>query len=293
MLTHITDTRNEIQLRLFNVNSTTAIEQPVTMTSYTEEYPTMSLVSEMSQSTTERSATGPQFWKSTMDCILVLVLLVPASFAMLVAMVLVRLTSRGPVIYPQIRLGHNGRRYTIYKIRSMYQDCERLTGPRWSTPGDKRVTWIGKFLRAFHIDELPQLWNIFKGDMSLVGPRPERPELVVGLELAIPCYRDRLQVRPGVTGLAQVQLPPDTDLDSVRRKVAYDLYYIEHASLWLDFRLILATALGIVRIPPSLISALLAIPDSDTVERAYRDRSGEMDTIPARTVEPRAHANLA
>ena len=109
----------------------------------------------------------------------------------------------------------------------MYHDCERLTGARWSTPGDNRVTWIGKILRATHIDELPQLFNILRGEMSLVGPRPERPEIVVGLELAIPCYRDRLQVRPGVTGLAQVQLPPDTDLESVRRKVAYDLYYIE------------------------------------------------------------------
>jgi lipopolysaccharide/colanic/teichoic acid biosynthesis glycosyltransferase len=274
------------------VNPINLIEQPVTMTSYTEEYSTMSLVSEMSQSATERSTNGPQIWKSTLDFVLACILLVPAGFVMLVAMLLVHLTSRGPVIYPQIRLGLNGRRYTIYKIRSMYHDCERLTGPQWSTPGDKRVTWIGKYLRAFHIDELPQLWNIFKGDMSLVGPRPERPEIVPGLELAIPCYRDRLQVRPGVTGLAQVQLPPDTDLDSVRRKVAYDLFYIEHASLWLDLRLILATALGIVRIPPSVISALLAIPDSDTVERAYRDRSGEMDTIP-QGVETLTQANLA
>ena len=145
------------------------------------------------------------------------------------------------MIYCQIRLGLNGRRFTIYKIRSMYHDCERVTGPRWSMPGDKRVTWIGKLLRATHIDELPQLWNIIRGDMSLVGPRPERPEIVVTLELAIPCYQHRLQVRPGVTGLAQVQLPPDTDLESVRRKVAYDLYYIEHSSLWLDIRLIVAT----------------------------------------------------
>jgi len=257
-----------------------------------EEYPTMSLVSEMSQSTTERSTTGPQTLKSTLDFALACVLMVPAGIVMGFAAILVHLTSPGPVIYSQTRLGWNGRRYTIYKIRSMHHNCERLTGPRWSTPGDSRVTWIGRILRATHIDELPQLWNIIKGDMSLVGPRPERPEIVVGLELAIPCYRDRLQVRPGVTGLAQVQLPPDTDLESVRRKVAYDLYYIEHASLWLDARLMLATVLGIVRIPPSLISTLLAIPDSDTVERAYRDRSGEMNTIPQR-VESLTQANPA
>jgi lipopolysaccharide/colanic/teichoic acid biosynthesis glycosyltransferase len=253
----------------------------------------MSLVSELSQSTTERSSPGPQIWKVGLDFVLACVLMLFATPVMLVAALLVRLTSPGPVLYRQTRLGLHGRRYTIYKIRSMYHDCERLTGPRWSTPGDSRVTWIGKILRATHIDELPQLWNILRGEMSLVGPRPERPEIVVGLELAIPCYRDRLQVRPGVTGLAQVQLAPDTDLESVRRKVAYDLYYIERSSLWLDIRLIIATVLGIVVIiPPSLISTLLAIPDSDTVERAYRDRYDEMDTIP-HPVEPRPQANLA
>ena len=204
----------------------------------------MSSVSEMSQSMTERSLNGPQIFKSTLDFVLALVLLVLTAPVMLLAIVLVHLTSPGPVIYSQTRLGLNGRRYPIFKIRSMYHDCERLTGPRWSTPGDKRVTWIGKILRATHIDELPQLFNILRREMSLVGPRPERPEIVVGLELAIPCYRERLQVRPGVTGLAQVQLAPDTDLESVRRKVAYDLYYIEHSNVWFDLRLILATASG-------------------------------------------------
>ena len=140
----------------------------------------------MSQSTTERSVTGPQFWKSTLDSVLALVLLVLTAPVMILAIVIVHLTSPGPVIYCQTRLGLNGRRYTIFKIRSMYHDCERLTGARWSTPGDSRVTWIGKILRATHIDELPQLFNILRGEMSLVGPRPERPEIVVGLELAIP-----------------------------------------------------------------------------------------------------------
>jgi lipopolysaccharide/colanic/teichoic acid biosynthesis glycosyltransferase len=252
----------------------------------------MSLVSTMSQSTTERSMTGPQFWKSTLDFVLALVLLVLTAPVMILAIAIVHLTSPGPVIYCQTRLGLNGRRYTIFKIRSMYHDCERLTGPQWSKPGDSRVTWIGKILRATHIDELPQLFNILRGEMSLVGPRPERPEIVVGLELAIPCYRDRLQIRPGVTGLAQVQLPPDTDLENVRRKVAYDLYYIERASLWLDLRLIVATALGILKVPPAVISTLLSIPGSETVERAYRDRSGEMDTIP-QGIENLPQANLA
>src|SRR5262249_17904057 len=152
-----------------------------------------------------------------------LVLLAPSAVLILYAMALVRLTSRGSAIYRQTRLGLNGRPFTIYKIRTMYHDSERLTGPQWSRPGDPRVTPIGRILRATHIDELPQLWNVLRGEMSLVGPRPERPELAAGLERELPSYRDRLAVRPGVTGLAQVQLPPDTDVESVRRKLAYDI----------------------------------------------------------------------
>jgi lipopolysaccharide/colanic/teichoic acid biosynthesis glycosyltransferase len=250
------------------------------------------LMSEIRQSTADETATAAATAKRVFDLVLACCLLVLTAPVMLAAMLLVRLTSRGPMIYTQIRLGRNGRQFTIFKIRTMYNNCERHSGIQWSRPGDSRVTWLGQILRATHIDELPQLFNILRGEMSLVGPRPERPEIVVGLELAISCYRDRLQVRPGVTGLAQVQLPPDTDLEGVRRKVAYDLYYIERASLWLDLRLILGTALGILQISPAVISALLAIPDSATVERAYRDRSGEMDTIP-RGIENLPQANLA
>jgi lipopolysaccharide/colanic/teichoic acid biosynthesis glycosyltransferase len=242
------------------------------MLSSTKEYANMSVMSEIRQCKTDPSVPEQQNWKPALDLVLACVLVPFGAPVMLVAMLLVRLTSPGPMIYCQTRLGLNGRRYRMYKIRSMYHDCERLTGPRWSTPGDSRVTWIGRILRATHIDELPQLWNILRGEMSLVGPRPERPEIVVGLELAIPCYRDRLQVRPGVTGLAQVQLAPDTDLESVRRKIAYDLYYIEHASLWLDVRMIVATALGIMKVPPSLVATCLGIPGSEVVERAYHDR---------------------
>jgi lipopolysaccharide/colanic/teichoic acid biosynthesis glycosyltransferase len=211
---------------------------------------------------------------------------------MLAAMLLVRLTSYGPMVYSQTRLGRNGKHFTIYKIRTMFNNCERHSGVQWSKPGDSRVTWIGRILRATHIDELPQLFNILRGDMSLVGPRPERPEIVSALEPAILCYGDRVQIQPGVTGLAQVQLPPDVNLESVRRKLAYDLYYIEHASLWLDIRIIIATALAILKIPASLISVALQIPGSDVVERAYRDRSGEMATIPQR-MESLPQANLA
>src|SRR5262249_10198975 len=133
------------------------------------------------------------------------------------------------------------------KIRTMYQDCERITGAAWCRPGDPRVLPVGSFLRRTHLDELPQLWYILKGDMSLVGPRPERPEFVPQLEEAIPGYRDRLLVLPGVTGLAQVHLGPDTDLDSVERKLMFDLYYIKTLGFWTDLRVLLATTIHVIK----------------------------------------------
>jgi lipopolysaccharide/colanic/teichoic acid biosynthesis glycosyltransferase len=196
----------------------------------------------------------------------VAVLTVPV---MLACVLLVRLTSRGPAIYTQSRVGQGGRVFTLYKIRTMYHDCERQSGPRWSTPGDTRITPVGRVLRKLHLDELPQLWNVLRGDMSLIGPRPERPEFVPQLERAIPHYRDRLLVRPGVTGLAQVQLPADTDLDSVRRKLAYDLYYIRTFGLWLDIRLMLSTGLHMFGVPYSWLTVLFGIPSRETIEAAF------------------------
>ena len=152
-------------------------------------------------------------------------------------MLLVRLTSRGPAVYTQKRLGYNGRVFTIYKIRTMYLGSEP-DGARWSLPGDPRVTPVGRFLRWSHLDELPQLLNVLRGEMSLIGPRPERPEIVAQLEKSLPEYRLRLLVRPGVTGLAQVLQPPDTDLNSVRRKLNFDMYYISRMSPWLDVRIV-------------------------------------------------------
>jgi lipopolysaccharide/colanic/teichoic acid biosynthesis glycosyltransferase len=186
--------------------------------------------------------------------------------AVLAVAVLVKLTSRGPVIYSQTRLGRGGRPFRIYKFRTMWHDCERQSGPQWSRPGDPRVTPLGRLLRATHLDELPQLWNVLKGDMSLVGPRPERPEIIPVLEQAIPEYRERLRVRPGVTGLAQVRLPPDTDLASVRRKLVYDLYYVAHGGLLMDFRLIACTALGVLGVPHPALAFLLRIPGGKVVE---------------------------
>jgi lipopolysaccharide/colanic/teichoic acid biosynthesis glycosyltransferase len=217
-----------------------------------------------------------------MDRVLAVVLMVLTSPLVLLAVVLVKLTSRGPAFYRQTRLGLNGRPFPLYKIRTMYDNCESYSGPRWSTPGDTRVIPVGHFLRTSHLDELPQLWNLLRGDMSLVGPRPERPEFAPHLERVLPHYRDRLLVRPGLSGLAQVQLPPDTDLSSVRRKLACDLYYVQHLSLWLDLRIMAATVAYLARVPVDWSRRLLGVPGGEPVEHAYRQLAAAHDG----TLEP-------
>jgi lipopolysaccharide/colanic/teichoic acid biosynthesis glycosyltransferase len=218
--------------------------------------------------------------KAVTDFILGVLLFLWALPLMILAMALVKLTSRGPTIYSQTRVGRHGRPFTIYKIRTMYHDCERLTGPVWSTGNDPRVLPVGRFLRSTHLDELPQLWNVLRGEMSLVGPRPERPEFVSQLEKALPGYRDRLRVRPGVTGLAQLQLAPDTDLDSVRRKLACDLYYLQRLGPWLDLRILLGTCLSVVGVPYAFTRAALWIPSGPAIEKAYRDLPAEPMPVP-------------
>ena len=195
---------------------------------------------------------------------------IPAIPLILISMLLVKMSSRGPSIYTQVRVGLNGRNFVIYKIRTMRNDCEKLTGPRWADRGrDPRVTLIGNILRKTHLDELPQLYNVLRGEMMLVGPRPERPEFVAQLEQAIPGYRARLAVRPGVTGLAQVLLPPDVDVHSVRSKLMYDLFYLRDESFWLDLKIIACTALKVVGVPRSFSRKLLGVPDDSTIEQVY------------------------
>src|SRR5262245_45504499 len=188
-----------------------------------------------------------QLWKTLLDRGLAIVLLIPGLPLLGLLIALVRLTSRGPGIYAQARVGKGGCVFTMYKLRSMRIDAESGTGPVWSSAGsDSRVTPMGYWLRRLHLDELPQLFNVLRGEMSLVGPRPERPEFVKVLALQIPNYLDRLLVLPGVTGLAQVNLPPDTDLDSVRRKLALDREYICESGILLDLRIIFCTILRVV-----------------------------------------------
>jgi lipopolysaccharide/colanic/teichoic acid biosynthesis glycosyltransferase len=177
--------------------------------------------------------------------VLALFLMVPALPIIGFCVLLVRWTTRGPGIYCQRRIGYQGREFVLYKIRSMYDDAESETGAVWASPNDPRVTPVGRFLRWSHLDELPQLVNVLRGEMSLVGPRPERQEIVTHLEKVFPTYRERLQVYPGITGLAQLRQGPDTELESVRSKLASDLAYIDGrvTSRLLDVRILLATLL--------------------------------------------------
>jgi lipopolysaccharide/colanic/teichoic acid biosynthesis glycosyltransferase len=204
--------------------------------------------------------------KYATDFVIALVLFVLLFPLMAVTGLLVWFTSGRPIIYSQTRRGRNGVSFQIYKLRTMLHNCETLTGPCWSTPGDPRITPVGRFLRKTHLDELPQLWNVLRGEMSLVGPRPERPEFAIELSKKIAHYGERLVIRPGVTGLAQVQLPGDTDLTSVKRKLAYDLYYVKNLNPWLDVRIILSTCFKVLGVPFSQLRQWFALPSFKMVE---------------------------
>lgn len=174
---------------------------------------------------------------------------------------LVRLTSPGPALFRQIRVGKDRKLFIVNKMRTMYIDAEDLSGPTWSRPGDSRVTPLGKVLRFLHLDELPQLINVVKGDMGLIGPRPERPEIIELQQLAreIPNYHDRHAILPGVTGLAQINLPADQSIDCVHNKLHLDIEYIQTANAWLDFRILLCTALRMLGVRHSRAAWLLGL----------------------------------
>jgi lipopolysaccharide/colanic/teichoic acid biosynthesis glycosyltransferase len=212
--------------------------------------------------------------KRCLDCALSVLLAVLTAPAVLLAMLLVRLTSRGPAVYTQTRVGYGGREFTIYKIRTMIHNCESLTGPRWCVPDDPRVTPVGSVLRKLHVDELPQLLNVLRGEMSLVGPRPERPEFVAKLAREIPHYPARHAVFPGITGLAQLHLPPDTEVAHVERKLVYDLYYARNAGLGIDLKILLGTGLKVLGLPGALVRAIVPLRDeTPTRQRPARTRS--------------------
>lgn len=213
--------------------------------------------------------------KRLLDVVVAATLIVLLAPLMLLVALLVKLTSPGPVIFAQTRVGLNlrrpgrdrrqfsdgppddggerrrpgtdrrtefsyGRHFTLYKFRTMRTDAEQ-GGARFAVKGDPRVTSIGRFLRRTRLDELPQLWNVLKGEMSLVGPRPERPEFMRQLSDQIPNYLDRLGLQPGLTGVAQILNGYDNEIESFRRKVAFDLHYLQHCSVWNDVKILFRT----------------------------------------------------
>jgi len=179
--------------------------------------------------------------KRIIDVVVSFIMLILASPIILATAIAIKLDSKGPVIYKQERSGLNGKVFKVYKFRSMYQDAEKRTGPIWSTKDDPRITRVGKFIRRVRIDELPQIWNVFKGEMSLVGPRPERPFFVEQLAKEIPYYKRRLRVRPGITGWAQVKHKYDENIEDVKTKLQFDLFYIENMSLKTDIKILFRT----------------------------------------------------
>jgi exopolysaccharide biosynthesis polyprenyl glycosylphosphotransferase len=175
--------------------------------------------------------------------LIILLLTLPLNIFVALA---IRLDSKGPILFKQERIGMNNKNFTIYKFRSMYLDAEKITGPVWSTKDDPRVTRVGKIMRKLRIDEIPQFFNVLKGEMSLVGPRPERSYFVEQLSLQIPYYKRRLKVRPGITGWAQVKHKYDESIEDVKVKLRYDLFYIENMSLRMDIKILARTILVVL-----------------------------------------------
>ena len=179
--------------------------------------------------------------KRASDVLISLVLLFLTLPLMLVIALFIKLDSPGPVLYRQERVGLHSRPFTLFKFRSMSVDAEKEGKPRWALQRDPRVTRVGAFIRATRIDELPQLLNVLRGEMSFVGPRPERPHFVEQLEQVIPLYRERSSVKPGITGWAQVNYPYGASVEDAREKLSYDLYYVKNRSLFLDILILVST----------------------------------------------------
>jgi sugar transferase (PEP-CTERM system associated) len=180
-------------------------------------------------------------YQNSINLVIAIVGLILSLPLLVLTAIAVRLTSAGPVLYRQVRVGLNGKPFTLFKFRSMRVDAEAATGAVWAAKDDPRVTPIGRIIRKLRLDELPQLFNVLKGEMSMVGPRPERPEFVQTLVEQIPYYRQRHAVRPGITGWAQINYKYGETLEDMIVKLEYDLYYIKHISFSLDVYIMLHT----------------------------------------------------
>ena len=182
-----------------------------------------------------------RFFKRVLDIAMSLILLVFLSPVLILVAVLVKLDSSGPVIFSQDRVGRSRKKYRVHKFRSMVDNAEKETGPVWATDKDDRVTRVGRVIRKLRIDEIPQLWNVLKGEMSFVGPRPERNHFVKQLEEVIPYYGVRFSVKPGVTGWAQVSYGYGASVEDAVEKLNYDLFYIKNMSIYMDLMIVLRT----------------------------------------------------
>ncbi|MDB5699035.1 MAG: family PEP-CTERM/XrtA system glycosyltransferase, partial [Alphaproteobacteria bacterium] len=179
--------------------------------------------------------------KRLFDLIASAVLLVVGTPLILITALLVKLESRGPAFFRQKRVGLYGQSFEIVKLRSMRQDAEVGGKAVWAQKDDPRVTRVGSIIRKLRIDELPQAWSVLKGEMSFVGPRPERPQFVADLEARLPYYAERHMVKPGITGWAQINYPYGASIDDARQKLEYDLYYAKNYTPFLDIVILLQT----------------------------------------------------
>ena len=184
--------------------------------------------------------------KRLMDIVVSLIILILSLPITIITAIFIKLESPGPVIFKQERVGLNGKIFKIYKFRSMINDAEKKTGPVWAGKNDPRITKVGKFIRKVRIDEIPQMVNVLKGEMSLVGPRPERPYFVEKFAKEIPFYKRRLLVKPGITGWAQVKHKYDESIEDVKTKLKYDLFYIENMSIRMDLKILFRTVFTVL-----------------------------------------------
>jgi len=185
----------------------------------------------------------PWEWKVKrfMDVVFSLIILIALLPVWIITAIIIKLDSKGPFFYNQKRVGMNGKKYTMLKFRSMVEDAEKISGPVWASWDDPRVTKWGHFMRRVRLDEIPQLINVIKGDMSWVGPRPERPHFVEMFKKEIPLYARRLRIRPGITGWAQIKGVYDQNIEHVKQKLKFDLFYLENMSLRMDLKIIFST----------------------------------------------------
>lgn len=193
-----------------------------------------------------RNTPVAKFLKRVSDILLSLFMLITLSPIFLITAIFIKIDSKGPVFFSQERVGEKRKPYRIHKFRSMVQDAEEKSGPVWAQQNDSRITRVGNFIRKWRVDELPQLWNVLKGEMSFTGPRPEREFFVKGLEYIIPYYRERFAVKPGITGWAQVNYPYGASVKDATEKLNYDLFYMKNMSLLLDFVIVIRTVKTVV-----------------------------------------------